>query len=211
MFVEFDIEIVHKKGKLHTLPTALSRLPQIHHIFFITVHGWIQEFQQAQENEATIWQFIDEVGSGQTAHGLDRLHDGLLWSEDKVVIPNNIQLRAKILHKVHNCHMVGHGGQKQTLRVAKKYFLWPKMEKEIIEYTPSFRVCQPMQARWGKAFGLLQQMRILSRPWDVISMDFIIDLPPSKGYNTLMVVVDFFSKQAYFILAKLPLTANDIA
>ena len=54
MLANFDIKIVHKKGKLHTLLDALSRLPQIHHIFFITVHGWIQEFQQAQENEATI-------------------------------------------------------------------------------------------------------------------------------------------------------------
>ena len=42
-------------------------------------------------------------------------------------------------------------------------------------------------------------------------MDFIIDLPPSKGYNTLMVIVDFFSKQAHFIPTKLPLTANDVA
>ena len=54
MLAKFDLKIVHKKGKLHTLLDALSRLPQIHHIFFITVHGWIQEFQQAQENEATI-------------------------------------------------------------------------------------------------------------------------------------------------------------
>ena len=27
MLAEFDIEIVHKKGKLHTLPDALSRMP----------------------------------------------------------------------------------------------------------------------------------------------------------------------------------------
>mgnify|MGYP007117633028 CR=1 FL=1 len=83
MLANFDIKIVHKKGKLHTLLDALSRLPQIHHIFFITVHGWIEEFQQAQENEAAIRQFIDEVESGQTAHGLFTLHDELLWSEDK--------------------------------------------------------------------------------------------------------------------------------
>ena len=62
----------------------------------ITVQGWIEEFRQAQENDAVVQQLIDEVESGQTAHGLYRLQDGLLWSEDKVVIPNNIQLKAKI-------------------------------------------------------------------------------------------------------------------
>ena len=85
------------------------------------------------------------------------------------------------------------------------------MEKEIIEYVRSCKVCQTMKARRGKAFGLLQHMPIPSRPWDVISMDFIVDLPPSKGYNTLMVVVDFFSKQAHFIPAKPPLTSNQVA
>ena len=211
MLAEFDIEIVHKKGKLHILPDALSRMPQIHHMSVITMQGWIEEIRQAQESDAIVRQLRDEVESGQTAHGLYKLRDGLLWSEDKVVIPNNIQLKAKILREVHDCHMAGHGGQKRTLKVAKKYFVWPKMEKEIIEYIRSCKVCQTVKARRGKAFGLLQQMQIPSRPWDVISMDFIVDLPPSKGYNTLMVVVDFFSKQAHFIPAKPPLTSNQVA
>ena len=123
------------------------------------MQGWIEEIQQVQENDAVVRQLRDETKSGQTAHRLYRLHDGLLWSEDKVVIPNNIQLKAKILREVHDCHMVGHGGQKQTLRVAKKYFLWPKMEKEIIEYVRSCKVCQTVKARQGKAFDLLQKCR----------------------------------------------------
>ena len=100
MLAEFDIEIVHKKGKLHTLPDALSRMPQIHHMSVITMQGWIEEIRQAQESDAVVRQLRDEVESGQTAHGLFKLRDGLLWSEDKVVIPNNIQLKAKILLEV---------------------------------------------------------------------------------------------------------------
>ena len=85
------------------------------------------------------------------------------------------------------------------------------MEEEIINYVRTCKVCQAVKARRGKALGLLQQMLIPSRPWDVISMDFIVDLPPSRGHNILMVVVDFFSKQAHFIPAKPPLTANHVA
>ena len=54
-------------------------------------------------------------------------------------------------------------------------------------------------------------MPIPSRPWQVISMDFIVDLPPSRGYTILMVVVDFFTKQAHFIPAKTPLTTLQVA
>ncbi|MCO5570945.1 hypothetical protein L7F22_024675 [Adiantum nelumboides] len=50
-----------------------------------------------------------------------------------------------------------------------------------------------------------------SRPWDVISMDFIVDLPESHGFTMIFVAVDYFSKQAHFIPAKPPLTTYQTA
>src|SRR5882672_8083463 len=35
--------------------------------------------------------------------------------------------------------------------------------------------------------------------WQVISVDLIMELPPSQGYNTIMVVVDHLSKSAHII------------
>ena len=32
LLVKFDLEIIHKKGKLHTLPDTINRIHQIHHI-----------------------------------------------------------------------------------------------------------------------------------------------------------------------------------
>ncbi|PKI58979.1 hypothetical protein CRG98_020624 [Punica granatum] len=50
--------------------------------------------------------------------------------------------------------------------------------------------------------GLLKPLPILECPWDSVLMDFIVNLPKSEGYQTLMVVVDRFSKYATFIPAK---------
>ena len=37
-----------------------------------------------------------------------------------------------------------------------------------------------------------------AQPWDMGSMDFIMELPMSKVHNALMVVVIYFSKQAFY-------------
>jgi hypothetical protein len=40
-------------------------------------------------------------------------------------------------------------------------------------------------------------------------MDFMVSLPPSKGFDVIMVVVDLFSKMAHFIPTKESATAQE--
>jgi len=42
-------------------------------------------------------------------------------------------------------------------------------------------------------------------------MDFMVSLPPSRGFNAIMVVVDRFSKMAHFISTKDEATAQKIS
>jgi len=47
--------------------------------------------------------------------------------------------------------------------------------------------------------GELQPLPILKGHWDMTSIDFIIELPESRGYDTVMVVLDSAGKCAHFI------------
>ena len=44
-------------------------------------------------------------------------------------------------------------------------------------------------------------MSILERPWESVSMDFIVGLPKVDGFGSIMVVVDRFFKYRTFIPA----------
>jgi len=50
--------------------------------------------------------------------------------------------------------------------------------------------------------GLLQPLPIPEGPWESLSMDFMVGLPPSKCFDAIMVVVDRFNKMAHFIPTK---------
>ena len=48
-------------------------------------------------------------------------------------------------------------------------------------------------------YGLLEPLPIPSKPWQSITLDFIIDLPVSKGFNVILTIVDRYTKLAHFL------------
>ena len=55
----------------------------------------------------------------------------------------------------------------------------------------------------------MEPLPIAERPWESITMDFIIRLPKLEGYGSIIVVVDRFSKYVTFIVASTNCTAKE--
>ncbi len=78
------------------------------------------------------------------------------------------------------------------------------------EYVKTYLTCQQNQTLNKKQASLLQPLPILEGAWESVSMDFMVNLPPLRGFVAIMVVVDRFSKMAHFILTKDEATAQKI-
>jgi hypothetical protein len=46
---------------------------------------------------------------------------------------------------------------------------------------------------------MLRPLPIPEGSWESVSMDFMVSLSPSRGFDVIMVVVDRFNKMAHFI------------
>ena len=85
------------------------------------------------------------------------------------------------------------------------------MQHDVKKFVEGCRVCQHAKAR-NHNIGLYQILPIPSRPWDSISMDFVLGLPRNqRGHDSIYVVVDRFSKMAHFIARKKTTDATNIA
>ncbi|GJP78049.1 hypothetical protein CLOP_g8378, partial [Closterium sp. NIES-67] len=68
------------------------------------------------------------------------------------------------------------------------------------KFVTSCATCQRMKSNKQKKAGLLQPLLVPKQPWQVVSLDFIIGLPTTtSGHDTILVVIDKFSKMGHFI------------
>jgi hypothetical protein len=117
-----------------------------------------------------------------------------------------------LLKECHDSPLAGHGGAKRTTTFFKKSYYWPNLKDNAEKYVKTCLTCltcQQNQTLNKKQAGLLQPLLIPERLWESVSMDFMVSSPPSRGFDTIMVVVDRFSKMAHFIPTRDEATAQE--
>lgn len=81
----------------------------------------------------------------------------------------------------------------------------------VHSFVSSCSICQQAKPDRAKYPGLLQPLPVPDGAWQTISMDFVEGLPKSGVFDTILVVVDKFSKYSHFIALKHPFAAASVA
>uniref|UniRef100_A0A670IHI8 Gypsy retrotransposon integrase-like protein 1 n=1 Tax=Podarcis muralis TaxID=64176 RepID=A0A670IHI8_PODMU len=76
-------------------------------------------------------------------------------------------------------------------------FWWPRLKADVARYVAGCDVCRRAKGPTGRPPGLLQPLPVPPRPWHTVSLDFIVDLPSSRGCTCLLVFSDHFTKMVH--------------
>ncbi|KAG2994310.1 hypothetical protein PC121_g5579 [Phytophthora cactorum] len=129
-----------------------------------------------------------------------RVHEGLLLysavDDDviRIVVPNDYDLRMRIMYEYHDAPTTGHPGREKTYVLLTRDFYWNHQYKWVRNYAP------------------LKSLPTPSECWQSISMDFVFGLPPdSKRRTGVVVLVDRLSKMVHLAAVPAEVTAVQTA
>ncbi|KAJ3524273.1 hypothetical protein NMY22_g11070 [Coprinellus aureogranulatus] len=116
----------------------------------------------------------------------------MLFRQGKAYVPKDTELRRQIVRNHHEAPTIGHPGEIGTFNAVQEHYWWPGMRKFIKEFVQGCAECQQYKINRHPIKPTLLPIPgpISDRPFTQLSMDFITDLPPSNGYDSIMAVVD---------------------
>jgi hypothetical protein len=125
---------------------------------------------------------------------------GVLWFEDRLVVPKNLELRKKILNEAHHSKFSMHPGSNKMYYDLIPLYWWTRMKREIAKYVSECDTCQRIKASHLKVAGTLQPLPIPSWKWEDLIMDFIVGLPnTSRHHDSIWVIVNMLTKTTDFL------------
>jgi hypothetical protein len=125
--------------------------------------------------------------------------DGLLLVNGLLYVPTDEELHANILRHYHDHPAAGHPGRAATYELVSRDYWWPKLRHTIARYLRNCDTCARIKPARHAPYGFLKPLPIPQRGWESVSMDFIVGLPESSGFDAILVVVDRLTKMAHFL------------
>ncbi len=212
----------YRPGKQNVVADALSRPPQLNAL--TTVSTTLLEdidLGDAYNNDKRLqqtWEILQRLESSDEKEKAQvrnyELHDDKVYlkKDQRLVIPYHRELRTRIICEFHDIPISGHLGIDKTYGNVSKHFYWPKMFKDIRRYVLSCDDCQRNKPSNQTPIGLLQPLEVPMHKWEQVTMDFIVQLPPTtNGHDAIIVFVDRLTKRAHFYPTHTSISAPEVA
>lgn len=159
---------------LENIVEATSQDAALQNVLDYIRNGWPRVIGRVPANTKIYFKYRGELST----------QDGLIFRNDRIVIPHSIQ--RSMVDRVH----VSHNGIESTLKLARENVFWPGMSSQIIDVVKECQICAKYAPSQPKP--PMQTHAIPIYPWQVVSMDvFFADYAGRK--RNFLVTVDHYS------------------
>lgn len=209
---EYDFEIEHKPGKVHTNADALSRANLVRTVNEFCPAIDVEHLRTEQRNDKTLEKifraiseettqdpdssyFVDSQGTlrKRTRPTRSGRRAGQVW--ERVVVPKSMV--SHVLRVFHDAPYAGHFGVTKTQKKLERYYYWHGMRSDVKKYCANCRSCLERKTPKNRRPAPLQEFEEVSAPFERIGMDILGPLPTTTtGNKYVLVCVDHLTKYA---------------
>jgi hypothetical protein len=130
-----------------------------------------------------------------------KIINDLYWYGDRLVVVDDLPLRRGVISLYHYSPTARHLRISNTTWAIVCDYWWLNMKQTIMDYVKGCLLCQSRKNNPTKPKPPLFPIPSdnFTLPFTSIAMDFIVKLPISEGYNSILTITDTFSKACIFI------------
>ncbi|KAF8753979.1 hypothetical protein RHS01_06513 [Rhizoctonia solani] len=230
----YNFQIVYRPRKQSGKPDALSRRsdhanippadqtmlpdPVFANVALITPEKELQRQIEASldqdESLEEILQFLQNESKAppsiKRAFKDYEMEAGLLFYQGQIVVPDVGTLRTDLLRIFHDSPLAGHPGRQQTLELISRNYYWPGICADTYWHVDSCKTCQRI-CKPKYASIPPQPLELPVQPWQHVSYDMIVDLPKDGANDSILVIVDSFTKYVILVECSKKLKAPELA
>ncbi|KAJ1114308.1 hypothetical protein NDU88_002547 [Pleurodeles waltl] len=158
----------------------------------------------SKHKSAAQWKKWAELSQDRT------LKHGIPLQGNRLYLPTR-ELRVQAFNWCHDAVTAGHPGYTKTAQIVQRHFRWEGWAKDVAAWVARCEICARAKGENAKSQGRLIPLPTPDKPWQTISVDFVVGLPMDQGYNAIMVVIDSLTKMGHFLPCRNLPTASQTA
>ena len=216
----FDYQIQYRSGAHNQAADALSRSPENAPpeypasqflILSVPCLTFLEELKHQVTINQQYCQKRQAILDSPDSHSDFTIHQNFILQKGRLWLPRDLPIIQSLLQEYHSTPMGGHAGVTKTLARLSENFIWPGLRADVVTYVTNCRECQVTKYETKRIAGLLCPLPVPFRPWEDLSIDFVVGLPPFQGKTVLLVIVDRFSKGIHLGILPQAHTAHMVA